>query len=158
MHAGWLVFKKRKWSHKLWVIIITFFLKSFLRLYLQQQQQKMGSCPVSRSTYLNLSLVLGMVSLSFFQKMAGGGMPNTRHSSLAGFPSGIPVFCSFSTKWGGCFTSFSMGDMTYVTLQCIFKRAGNHFSVKWILARVKSQFCGLVDWVLMTLIFHNWVW
>lgn len=62
-------------------------------------------------TNLIRSLVLGIVSLSFFQKMTGGGIPTTRHSSLTGAPSGIPMFCSFSTNWGGCFLSFSKTNM-----------------------------------------------
>lgn len=64
-------------------------------------------------TNLILSLVLGIVSLSFFQKIRGGGTPTTRHSSLTGVPSGIPMFCSFSKIWGGCFISFSAADASF---------------------------------------------
>ena len=39
-------------------------------------------------------------------------MPTARHSSLTGDPSGIPMFCSFSRNWGGCFFSFSKVDVT----------------------------------------------
>lgn len=60
-----------------------------------------------QSAYVILSLVLGIESLSFFQKMTGGGIPTTRHSNLTGVPSGIPMFCSFSKNWGGYFISFS---------------------------------------------------
>lgn len=65
---------------------------------------------------LILSLLRGMVSLSFFQKITGGGIPTTRHSSLTGDPSGMPMFCSFSRNWGGCFISFSKVDRTFITL------------------------------------------
>lgn len=65
------------------------------------------------TTNLILSLVLGIVSLSFFQKIRGGGTPTTRHSSLTGVPSGIPMFCSFSKIWGGCFISFSATDASF---------------------------------------------
>lgn len=65
----------------------------------------------SSTAYVILSLVLGTESLSFFQKMTGGGIPTTRHSNLTGVPSGIPMFCSFSKNWGGNFISFSEGEM-----------------------------------------------
>lgn len=79
-------------------------------------------------TNLILSLVLGIVSLSFFQKIIGGGIPTTRHSSLTGVPSGIPIFCSFSENWGGCFISFSKMDMIQITGTSI-QSTGHHTKV-----------------------------
>lgn len=70
--------------------------------YCQNPTQE--NCPTA---YVILSLVFGIESLSFFQKMTGGGIPTTRHSNLTGVPSGIPMFCSFSKNWGGYFISFS---------------------------------------------------
>lgn len=71
--------------------------------------------------YLILSLVKGMVSLSFFQKNTGGGMPITRHSNLTGWPSGTPQFCSFSRITGAFFTSLAKQEKShsYLNTKCL---------------------------------------
>ncbi len=49
-------------------------------------------------------------------RWTGCGIPTTLHSRRTGVPSAMPVFCSFSTKCGACFSSFSACAQIFVVL------------------------------------------